>query len=1046
MRYLSSFPVGLSPLVPDPIGPVLGLGRGMWGCMIHSYVIGRGNTATAYLQAGMIRPVPGATADAVVDVQVQRTGGESRLKDEGFLFCLAEKRAERACGEEKMATPGWTEKKRSSAPMRRGSVPQKIYWEGINLNKISKKIVSAVTMGAFALTLIPAAAFATPVEDSTVAVSNNALVLNADGEASTTVTANVEGNDAGKHLVFWFEDMATTATDAVTDGIASVASTDANFKQNVANWNGAYYWDTTTVDDYTATVTFDKPGTYYLYDATNPTDGVTSLSQLEGGKLVDVITVVNADDVVDVDNSRLLAVTDKETTEGPVSATEGKALTLEFDVDSDGYYALNAAPDTEVYIWVENGKNRIVDDATFSGATRVNGTDIWEVTGDVYDGHTLTATFNDNGDGYEIHAAVAADPTQITSYNEIRPITVNVAAKATTTDKIYIQDTSSTDQVTVSKAQADKDHETFWNYTINDKVTPNGLKDYTVEGYAWDANGNAAENEVLKISCQNAGLTLNGTQVTTDAKGHFEFTFSLTDTGVFNIVVAEAENDAYAYITVTQQAMAPVDIETVKDGGVMLAGTDDQYIYNKYTTMGEAVQFNIKDAYDRDATGEEVLALLPAADATATNHGDFIDVTVPEGSDLTEDDIQLAWDGSVYTIEYVGNSPVKDLVAGEYTVTVSLNNGKDATASFTLAEFGEAESLDISMTAVDQGTSGDANNDAITAVDDQIALGQKVTGKVYLVDAQGLKILAPASNLSVGVNGAAVASNSVTQNNPFSFNTVQNIPANQSVIGSIITVQAYDEVNRMYVEKTLNVVSNYGDETLSFDPTQGPVGENNGVDVTVVDANDKLSKVNGTMTAYIADQSNADAKITLRANEAVKDGAGKLYLESDKAGTVDVVVAVKADNGEIYANTLTYTFGDEDPYAGSYIVMTIGSDQYLINGEMFDGSADNLGAPYIDSAWRTMVPVRVLAESFGADVEYADNVVTIVDGDTTVVMNIGEETYTVNGEEQTMDTAAVIGDGDRTYVPVRFVAEALGYSVTPLYDANGLTSSVHFSK
>ena len=69
------------------------------GCMIHSYVIGRGNTATAYLQAGMIRPVPGPTADAVVDVQVQRTGGESRLKDERVvLFCLAEKRAERTCG------------------------------------------------------------------------------------------------------------------------------------------------------------------------------------------------------------------------------------------------------------------------------------------------------------------------------------------------------------------------------------------------------------------------------------------------------------------------------------------------------------------------------------------------------------------------------------------------------------------------------------------------------------------------------------------------------------------------------------------------------------------------------------------------------------------------------------------------------------------------------------------------------------------------------------------------------------------------------------
>ena len=73
MRDLSFFPVGLSILVPDPIGPALGLGRGCWGWK-SCYVIGRGNTATAYLQAGMIRPVPDATADAVVDVQ----GGSGR--------------------------------------------------------------------------------------------------------------------------------------------------------------------------------------------------------------------------------------------------------------------------------------------------------------------------------------------------------------------------------------------------------------------------------------------------------------------------------------------------------------------------------------------------------------------------------------------------------------------------------------------------------------------------------------------------------------------------------------------------------------------------------------------------------------------------------------------------------------------------------------------------------------------------------------------------------------------------------------------------------
>ena len=97
MHKRSSFPVGLSILVPDPIGPVLGLGRGMWGGMIHSYVIGRGNTATAYLQAGMIRPVPGATADAVVDVQ---GGSGRRVPQEAKLGRTATPAPE--CGQAKL--------------------------------------------------------------------------------------------------------------------------------------------------------------------------------------------------------------------------------------------------------------------------------------------------------------------------------------------------------------------------------------------------------------------------------------------------------------------------------------------------------------------------------------------------------------------------------------------------------------------------------------------------------------------------------------------------------------------------------------------------------------------------------------------------------------------------------------------------------------------------------------------------------------------------------------------------------------------------------
>ena len=1045
--------------------------------MIHSYVIGRGNTATAYLQAGVIRPAPGPIADAVVDVQVQRTGGESRLKDEEVvLFFLAEKRAERTCGEEKMATPGWTEKKRSSAPLRRGGVPQKIYWEGINLNKISKKIVSLVTVAAFATTLVPAAAFAAsdvPVGPSTssvadVTMADKIVILNngtATADVDIDINENLSASSPYSELAFWFTDEKGAIQDMSKVGLAlDSGSFDYSYDKSgndVAAWNTSWWLaDDSQAQNVGATATFKAEGTYTLYAANWTSSTQASLDyMMENKQAVEVgtVTVIDPADVPDADNSALLI-------DGNPSgdATQNAAEPIEFVVKDGGTgYPLDL--NGTIYAWVEDSNGVIVKDAGIASedATVTGPANGIYTLANVNNGDVLDVTFPDAGDGYTVNCVVvptggtvqapevvADNKVQIDAGSlELGVATVNVAPADPVTDDIDIVSVDGDTNIAPYAVTTDENGVKYisYNYEIDDNITPNDLKDYKVVGKALK-DGEPVANETFKVVCQNGDLTLSTTEVTTNAKGEFEYTFSIDNTGDYTITISELKDKVVAILHVSQDAMAPVDIETVKDNGLMLAGTDDNYIYNQYNYLSE-VQFNIIDAYDRDATGEKVIKKEAAANKGG-NHDDFVDVVAPEGSDLKDAEINLAWDGSAYTLEYVGGNPTEDLIPGEYTVTVSLNNGKDATVHFTLAEFQGAESLDISMNATANGTTVDDafNNNAITAVDDTVALGQHVHGDVYLVDAQGLKILAPASNLSVGVAGTAIATNSVVRNNPFGFDTVDNIPANQSVIGSVITVKAYDEYNKLYVEKELTVVSNYGDETLAFDPVQGPVGKNNAVEISVVDADGNLSKVNGEVTAYIASQSDETATIDLTTNENVKNGKGTIYLESDKAGAVDVVVAVKADNGEIYGATLTYTFGDEDPYAGSYIVMTIGSDQYLINGEMFDGSADNLGAPYIDSAWRTMVPVRVLAESFGADVEYADNVVTIVDGDTTVVMNIGEETYTVNGEEKAMDTAAVIGDDDRTYVPVRFVAEALGYSVTPLYDANGLTSSVHFSK
>ena len=87
--------------------------------------------------------------------------------------------------------------------------------------------------------------------------------------------------------------------------------------------------------------------------------------------------------------------------------------------------------------------------------------------------------------------------------------------------------------------------------------------------------------------------------------------------------------------------------------------------------------------------------------------------------------------------------------------------------------------------------------------------------------------------------------------------------------------------------------------------------------------------------------------------------------------------------------------------------------------------------PVINSDNRTLVPVRFVAEALGAEVTWNanDQTVTVVRDGKTVVMTIGEEGYSIDGKAMTMDTVPVINADSRTMVPVRFVMEALGATV-----------------
>ncbi|WP_233184922.1 copper amine oxidase N-terminal domain-containing protein [Paenibacillus sonchi] len=84
--------------------------------------------------------------------------------------------------------------------------------------------------------------------------------------------------------------------------------------------------------------------------------------------------------------------------------------------------------------------------------------------------------------------------------------------------------------------------------------------------------------------------------------------------------------------------------------------------------------------------------------------------------------------------------------------------------------------------------------------------------------------------------------------------------------------------------------------------------------------------------------------------------------------------------------------------------------------------------PYYEDN-RVLIPIRFVSEALGAEVGYGtDRVVTIKQGAKTVVMKINSKTVTVDSVVKELDVPARL-EQNRTYVPLRFISEALGAQV-----------------
>ena len=95
-----------------------------------------------------------------------------------------------------------------------------------------------------------------------------------------------------------------------------------------------------------------------------------------------------------------------------------------------------------------------------------------------------------------------------------------------------------------------------------------------------------------------------------------------------------------------------------------------------------------------------------------------------------------------------------------------------------------------------------------------------------------------------------------------------------------------------------------------------------------------------------------------------------------------------------------------------------------------DGNPLSFDVAPIQVGGRTMVPMRAIFEALGADVQWSDYTqsVTATRGDTDVQLTIGATEAQVDGRTVALDVPAMIHQGS-TMVPLRFVSESLGADV-----------------
>ena len=168
----------------------------------------------------------------------------------------------------------------------------------------------------------------------------------------------------------------------------------------------------------------------------------------------------------------------------------------------------------------------------------------------------------------------------------------------------------------------------------------------------------------------------------------------------------------------------------------------------------------------------------------------------------------------------------------------------------------------------------------------------------------------------------------------------------------------------------------------------------------------------------------------------ILDELGDLYLYDSKYSTIKKV----EENIEYFTSgSMNYYAVDENGQVLSNSMAFTSDDWILTTNITYNGNKINSDVPPYVKDGRTLAPIRAILEALGMTVAWdgTTQTATAVKADITISVTINSNIAMVNGVQKTLDVPAEITNG-RTFVPVRFFAEALNMNV----DWDGYTKTV----